>query len=219
MFDRFILAITNPQGLDFTLTPHRHPWECIDDEDEAASLGSGLDGSDREVPALPLPEPTTPSLSFGIMEVRQFYTTRDRRVDVIRVASNNPAVAINRFWASLVMNFLRPNACVCGYPDTTLARRGMFKPRITERDNKAVQKYEKRQFTFTRETWRRGAEMWDGLFFGCRRAMVTSFRLAVGDEQPKLPIVSTDRGWIIECMWPWDVGQCHLCIAEHLSDS
>ncbi|KAI0688617.1 hypothetical protein C8T65DRAFT_520797, partial [Cerioporus squamosus] len=113
-FEDFVRAATDPRQLNFTLFPHHRPWQTLDSRESTASV----DASDDSF---------KPSTHVGIREVRQFYTTTDRRVDVISVPSNNPVVALKHFWSSLVTNFLRPNMASCGFPLTTLDGVGVLK--------------------------------------------------------------------------------------------
>ncbi|TFK90043.1 hypothetical protein K466DRAFT_468577, partial [Polyporus arcularius HHB13444] len=112
-YDQFIAAVTDMYRLRFTPIPRKKRPPAGDDMDVDA-----LPPGDAFLP---------PSMSADVIEVRQFITRTGKRVDVIRAPGNNPTVAINRFWSSLVMNFLRPDVCVSGYPSTTLARVGMLK--------------------------------------------------------------------------------------------
>ncbi len=241
-FDKFIVAITDADGLAFELIPRKvcrgglvdTEGAGIDDETAAQDKNSALDNaavqdagvvtSEEDDTArrgiATADEPTmgvehgTPSRSAGIVDVRSFRTRTGGRVDVIRAPLNNPLVSINRFWSSLLMNFLRPDACVCGYPKTTLARVGLLKPGLTPRDMKAMQKYERRGFQLVEDGWQDGADYWDSLFFGRRKTMVTPFRVDLREEYPRLPLALTECGRLLTCTWPWIVGKWSWKINE-----
>ncbi|KAI0717706.1 hypothetical protein C8T65DRAFT_532769, partial [Cerioporus squamosus] len=68
-----------------------------------------------------------PSSHSGIREVRKFYTPSDKRVDIITGPGDNPILAVNQFWTSLVQNFLRSDVAVCGFPRFTLNNVGLLK--------------------------------------------------------------------------------------------
>ncbi|TFK80735.1 hypothetical protein K466DRAFT_453823, partial [Polyporus arcularius HHB13444] len=57
----------------------------------------------------------------------KFYSSTDCRIDVICAPSNNPTFALKQFWSPLLMNFLRPDDCMCGFPATTLEGSGALK--------------------------------------------------------------------------------------------
>ncbi|RDX51348.1 hypothetical protein OH76DRAFT_1321485, partial [Lentinus brumalis] len=86
-YEEFINAVTDPDGPDFTISPHRRLWEATNSSGSAAAT---------------------------------------ERVDVICGYSDNPILAVNQFWASLVMNFMRSDVAVCGFPDFTLNNIGLL---------------------------------------------------------------------------------------------
>ncbi|RPD52074.1 hypothetical protein L226DRAFT_425045, partial [Lentinus tigrinus ALCF2SS1-7] len=92
----FMKAVTDKDGLNFS--PFNPKW-VLGDPDE-----------------LPPNFHWIPSSHAGLREVRQLYTPEGRRVDIIAAASSNPVYGLQRFWTSLVKNFLLPDACVCGFP-------------------------------------------------------------------------------------------------------
>ncbi|KAI0746096.1 hypothetical protein C8Q76DRAFT_586729, partial [Earliella scabrosa] len=67
----------------------------------------------------PLPE----QVANGIKEVQIFATRTGRRVDVIRSPVCTPIYPLLFYWTTLVMNFITPGGCFCGYPVETLNRR------------------------------------------------------------------------------------------------
>ena len=143
-----------------------------------------------------------PSFRDDRVDVYSFRAPSGKVVDIIRSPTDNPVVAINRFWSSLVMNFLLPDAYVCGFPTTTLSRIAMLKPDLAPHDDKAVAKYALRNFEMTTTRWRDGVDFWDTLFFGRPKAMVYPFHLHPCDPHPSIPITHTDRGWLIDTLWP-----------------
>ena len=77
----------------------------------------------------------------GIRNVYRFRTKTDRFVDVIRSSMNSPVTPLHAFWSTLVMNFVTPDGCVCGFPEGTLNRQGIVRGTLTtERDQSAVTK-------------------------------------------------------------------------------
>lgn len=164
---------------------------------------NGIEDMDLETPT-PGDTPE-PSFSQDIINLLQFKTPKEQYVDVIRSPTNNPVVAINRFWSSLVMNFLTPDSCVCGFPNSTLSRIAMLKPDLVPRDNKAIVKYIKREFKMSDTMWRDGIDYCDTLFFGHPMAMVYSFHLNPTDKTAPLPIGPSRRGWLLNALWPYPV--------------
>ncbi|KAI0713791.1 hypothetical protein C8Q76DRAFT_586439, partial [Earliella scabrosa] len=63
----------------------------------------------------------------GIKDVVRFQTKDRREVDVIRSAANNPCLPLTSFWSTLLINFLTPDGCVCGFPSPTFVRTGALK--------------------------------------------------------------------------------------------
>ncbi len=211
-FENFIDGITSRRGLNLTVFPHRRPWETLHSPDPVPSESGDDDsqrGEDDEcIPSFPtddgfgdvsdIPEPSSHS---GIREVRQFYTSHNRRVDVISVPSHNPVAALKQYWTSLVMNFLRPNVAVCGFPLTTLEGVGILKPCMTSKDEKALDKYGERGFDLLSEPHLAGDEHWESPFFGARKALVAPYRRSLCEPLPASPVVRTDRGWALSSSW------------------
>ncbi len=209
-FDAFINAVTARRGLDFTLFPHRRPWDTVSSRETTVSPDDRP--SDDGLPSLALDDSPddesdltddfhVPSSHNGIREVRQFYTPTDRRVDIISVPSTNPVRGLKQFWASLVMNFIRPDLCVCGFPATTLEGVGILKPILTARDMKAAEKYVGRGFILADNPVLHPDAYWDTPFFGARNALVTSFGPNVAAKRSASPLVRTDRGWALLSSW------------------
>ena len=159
-----------------------------------ADDGSNLDSTD--VPA----HTDLPSRSHtkGLRDVRKFITPTGRRVDVIRSPTGSPITPLRFFWSTLVMNFITPRACVCGYPSATLERVGVLKQgRLRVRDKAAIAKYrDDRAFYFVGDEWRNTLEMWDHLFFGERDLLALDYRISPGADRADLPIKFTARGWV-----------------------
>ncbi|KAI0745184.1 hypothetical protein C8Q76DRAFT_607138, partial [Earliella scabrosa] len=63
----------------------------------------------------------------GIRDVFRFRTPTGRHVDIVRSSTSNPVTPLRAFWTTLVMNFLTPDGCVCGYPGGTMARHGFIR--------------------------------------------------------------------------------------------
>ena len=169
--------------------------------------------SDRDDPADEDPfenevDEHLPSAHDGLCDVKQFYLPQrpDVRVDVITSISDNPVYSLKRFWSPIVMNFLRPDACVCGVPLDTLDARGTFASKVPVRNRKAIAKYEARGFVLRprKVDWEK--EISESAFFGNPRPLVYSFKPGLAATLPRLPIRRTERGWIMSSSWPLDPG-------------
>ncbi len=223
-FEDFVDAITNRRGLNFTVFPHRRPWDTIESPQSASSqfgdTGSHDGAGDARVSRSRTPDAFVdpndfpePSRHNGIREVRQFYTAQDRRVDVISVPSPNPVAALQHFWASLVMNFLRPDVAVCGFPLTTLECVGILKPVMTAKDEKAADKYGTRGFDLLVDPPLPDEQDWERPFFGTRKALVAPYRRTLQERPPTSPLIRTDRGWALSTSWPPPVGECDSTVS------
>ncbi|TFK87791.1 hypothetical protein K466DRAFT_446806, partial [Polyporus arcularius HHB13444] len=102
----FLRTVQSPEGLNWSKTP---PSQAAGSDDADNVPGRSIDAA------------------RGLRSVRRFYTPNGRRVDVIRSPSNNAITPLRFFWSSAVMNFISPDACFCGFPRATLARRGALK--------------------------------------------------------------------------------------------
>ncbi|RDX53639.1 hypothetical protein OH76DRAFT_1307484, partial [Lentinus brumalis] len=67
------------------------------------------------------------AIAKGLRDVRTLYTPSGRRVDVIRSPSTSPITPLRFFWSTTVINFMTPDAYVCGFPHATLSRLGVLK--------------------------------------------------------------------------------------------
>ncbi len=150
-----------------------------------------------------------PLESLGVKDVRRFCSTSGRRVDVICSCSNNPIESLSRFWTSLVVNFLRPDGCVNGFPRSTLGGHGELKSDLTDCDRLAVGKYEERGFVLTAQQVRNDGDLWEDTFLGRREVLVWPFRSQVSKTWPVLPIGRSDQGWFVCPYWPPSDGE-HL---------
>ena len=150
----------------------------------------------------------------------QFYLPDrpDIRVDVITGASDNPVHSLKRFWSPIVMNFLRPDACVCGVPLDTLDGRGTFGSKVSPRNRNAIAKYEARGFVLRPRDVDWDREISENAFFGSRRALVYSFKPGLAASLPRLPIRRTERGWIMSSSWPLDPSKCRHRLYPCLTD-
>ncbi|KAI0745891.1 hypothetical protein C8Q76DRAFT_790209 [Earliella scabrosa] len=142
----------------------------------------------------------------GIREVHRFRTPTGRYVDVIRSSMSSPVTPIRAFWSTLVMNFITPDGCACGFPRGTLDRRGAVRGELNvEKDRVAADKYAERGFHFTGGPWSRSLSdpsTWDVDYFGDIDAIVLPYRLRLRDELHSMPIVRTKRGWRIKLPFP-----------------
>ncbi len=182
----FLSAIQDPNGLNFT---RYDPFAKKTSEGTTSSSSSGSTTSDSADDDAPNNEDTDDTgeesdsdstrsygsddsgeaqplhVLKGLRDVRTFTTPTGARVDVIRSPSNSPLTPLRFFWSSLVVNFITPDGCGCGYPSSTLHRIGVLKPGLFRlRDKNAVAKYEGRCFDFVSQEWRQVLDMWDYLF-------------------------------------------------------
>ena len=159
------------------------------------------------VPAPPQPERVsgTPGIR-GIRTICRFRTRSNQNVDVIRSSMNSPITPINAFWSTLVMNFIAPDGCACGFPPGTLHRQGIIRGALnTVNDYAAVDKYEARGFDLTGGEWSLSLadpSTWDIDYFGDVDALVISLRLRLEDELFPLPVVHSKRGWRVKHPFP-----------------
>ncbi len=193
--------VENDNACKAPLVPYNdgHPDEPDPDHDEHRSSdsdsGTGYASDDSGNGSIsPLPPV---AVAKGIRDVRTLYTPSGRRVDVIRSPSTSPITPLRFFWSTAVINFITPDAYVCGFPHATLSRLGVLKQgALRRRDKAAIAKYEQRGYSFLGQEWREMADTWDYLFFGQRNALVVDFRLYFQDNMAVLPIKRTSRGWV-----------------------
>ncbi len=171
--------------------------ESSSDSDE--SMDSDSDSTNSHSTQQPdVPRPGTK----GMRSIRTFYGKSNRRIDIICSPSDNPITPLRFFCSSLLMNFLTPDGCVCGFPSATLSRLGVLRMAAPSlRDRLAVIKYEKRGFDFQADDLRDLLDMWDYLFFGQRNLLAMDFRVNLADDKAVLPILYTLRGWVPNHRW------------------
>ncbi len=215
-YEAFVTSVTDPHGLRFSLFPNHRPWEVVASPATTASTDAVTAGDDDqtspprtndEVASSASIESHIPSSHPGIREVRKFYSSTDCRIDVIRAPTNNPVLAIKQFWSPLLMNFLRPDACMCGFPLTTLEGIGALKASMSRRDAIAAAKYIARGFTLAVNSPLHDDDYWEDAFFGSRSALAMPYRRHPTDSKPPFPVVHTDRGWAFPASWPRAVGE------------
>ncbi len=129
--------------------------------DSSSNTSYGSDGSDSGRTS-PLPPS---AVTKGLRDVRTLYTPSGRRVDVIRSPSTTPITPLRFFWSTAVINFVTPDAYVCGFPHATLSRLGVLKQGpLGRRDKLAIAKYEQRGYHFLGQEWREMVDTWDYFF-------------------------------------------------------
>ncbi|KAI0709398.1 hypothetical protein C8Q76DRAFT_799407 [Earliella scabrosa] len=147
----------------------------------------------------------TPGLN-GIRDVLRFRTSTGRSIDIVRSATNSPITPIRTFWTTLLMNFITPDACACGFPTATLARTGAFRGNPAfEKDALAKAKYDLRGFNFVggrQSRYIADPSTWDFDYFGDINAMILGFRLQPKDSLGACPVIRTKRGWRIKQPFP-----------------
>ncbi|KAI0710063.1 hypothetical protein C8Q76DRAFT_695189 [Earliella scabrosa] len=171
-FPAFVAAVTAPAGLGFELIPR----------------------PDRKV---------SPSLqgTRGFKEVLRYKTREGKEVDIIRSPTDSAIDPLNVFWSTVVKNFICPEGAGCGFPDLTMVHTGVLKAgELTKKDEAAVQKYERRGFTFINAPWWYGMDddiRWERNFFGDKKPAIVDFRTSPTVKAPRLPIFYTRHGWRI----------------------
>ncbi len=147
--------------------------------------------------------PHRPSIVYGkgFRAMRTYRTTTGRRVNVISSQSRNPITSLRFFWSSLMMNFITPDCCVCGFPSATLLRLGTLKLESPGGWERAVRtRYESRGFTFD-GSLRNVLDMWDYMFFGEQDLLALDFREDLNAPRAVMPLRPTRRGWLTEPGW------------------
>ncbi|RPD64425.1 hypothetical protein L226DRAFT_569862 [Lentinus tigrinus ALCF2SS1-7] len=228
-FRPFVRAITDAAGLNFTLiapedstasapihddapTPAAGPPAAgaveVDQPapgDEAVHHGDNdiAAASDDAVEATTPPEEHHPSSPTGFHHVEQFSTPSGNhvRVDVITALSDNPVYCLQRFWSQLVMNFLRSDACVCGFPLETLQGYGNYKSPITPRNGVALDKYRSRGFHLEPRTHGELNDNPNPASFGGPTPLVWPLTAGLRTSDLHLPIQPTIDGWITSSSW------------------
>ncbi len=147
--------------------------------------------------------PHRPSIVYGkgFRAMRTFRTTTGRRVNVISSRSRNPITPLRFFWSSLMMNFITPDSCLCGFPSATLVHRGTLKLEPPGGWERAVRRrYESRGFTFD-GSLRDALDMWDYMFFGEQNLLALDFRNDFAEPRALMPLRTTVRGWLPDPEW------------------
>ncbi len=165
-------------------------------------------------------EPSTPEVPFapeelwipsgvgmrGIKQVERFRTPTGRLVDVVRSPTGSPLSPLRAFWSTLVVNFLTPDGCGCGFPSGTLRKRGFVKSGfLTVRDQVAIDKYRNRGFVTLYDPW---VEELDAdehspfTAFGDVDVTIIYFRPQAEAPYPSLPVYHTSDGCWIKAVYP-----------------
>lgn len=189
-YDTFVDLATAPNGLGFQLEP-RHP-NTVDSTVHSPALEPG---------SLPEEHWTSGDGIAGIKEVRRFRSPTGRFIDVVRSPVRNPLAPLQAFWSTLVVNFLSPDGCGCGFPAGTFRRKGIAKSGfLTYRDHIAIDKYDTRGFITMYDPWGEHPETAEHpayTAFGDLDAAVIYFRPRVESPYPNLPVYCTSDGcWI-----------------------
>ena len=130
----------------------------------------------------------------GMLTVTRYSTPKGQQVDVVRSSIESPLLPLYYYWSSLLINYVTPTHCACGYPDLTIHRAGLIKGGLTvEKDKEAMKKYNERGFVFVDDgCWRvpgRGTQVdLDPWVFGDSSAMVGDYRKSPLDERPTMPV-------------------------------
>ncbi|KAI0684412.1 hypothetical protein C8Q76DRAFT_585544, partial [Earliella scabrosa] len=62
------------------------------------------------------------SYGSGMLAVRRFVTPTGRYVDIVRSSLETPLIPLYYFLSTLLVNYISPTHCGCGYPGLTLYR-------------------------------------------------------------------------------------------------
>ena len=133
-----------------------------------------------------------------ISNVRQYSTPTGLRLDVIQSATTSPVTPLPNFWTSLVVNFLTPNAAVCGYPRDTLSHRGLVREGwMSISSMHAWDKYNARGFTFAVVSeWGTRAHDDPDVHFVPGNLLTIDFRNPSQTAPLTLPVQQLTDGWV-----------------------
>ncbi|RDX53626.1 hypothetical protein OH76DRAFT_1479427 [Lentinus brumalis] len=172
------------------------------DDNDSDSNSSDIDRSELFC-ELEQYNPHRPSIVYGkgFRGMRTYRTTTGRRVNVISSRSRNPITPLRFFWSSLMMNFIAPDSCFCGFPTATLVHMGTLKVESPGGWERAVRaRYESRGFTFD-GSLRSALDMWDYMFFGEQNLLALDFRDNFDASRAVMPLQRTVRGWLPDPDW------------------
>ena len=71
--------------------------------------------------------PTMSTWRRSFLRVESYTTGSGLRINLFSSHSSNPVTPIRFVWSSLLVNFITPDTCVCGFPSQTLRRRAAFR--------------------------------------------------------------------------------------------
>ncbi len=150
-----------------------------------------------------IPRGPTVVWGHGFRTSRTFVTPSGLYVNVVSSPSNNPITPLRFFWSSLMMNFITPDACVCGYPSATLLRLGTLGIDESSLQQRIIlERYRARGFNFADgEALRNALDMWDSVFFGQLKLLAMDFRDTIDAPRRRIPILCTVRGWLADREW------------------
>lgn len=203
-------------------------WDA-DDLDVYCALGSGrrmvalfeLEGYQAEV--LPAGEgfdrPYVDESSISC--VARMRRGDDRHVDVVVSTCHSALAPIAHFYATHVVNVVTASTICVAYPDSTLKRRGFFRPWAARTWNRvlATEKYEQRGYQILGFLRNREAGVWDGTIskrFYCPH--VERCFMDEGTLRLWYAEVDGDRVRAKDCdllrgvTWTWGGHQCMCCI-------
>ncbi len=187
-------------------SPDSHPRYGFTDEssdDDDRDLTTAEEDRTELFRELEHYDPNQPSIAWGkgFRAMRMYRTPSGRRVNVICSRSRSPVSPLRFFWSSIMMNFITPDSCVCGFPSATLARAGTLKLEPPRDQNRAVRtRYEEHGFSF-HESLRRTLDVWDYVFFGEQRLLAIKFHGDIAATPTSMPIRQTSRGWLTDVDW------------------
>ena len=138
----------------------------------------------------------------GFLRVQSYNTSKGHRINIFSSHSTNPITPLRFAWSSLMINFITPDACVCGCPTATLRRKGAFRISTrTAHKSATVQHYIDQGFMFHDYHLAETLDMWDYVFFGERCLLAMDFRLSYDSAPRPIPIQFTPRGWVANPLW------------------
>ncbi len=143
-----------------------------------------------------------PIFGSGCRAMTRMLAPNGRIIRVMCSSTNNPIAPIRESFSTLIMNFLTPDACVCGFPSITFRRSGLLRYyRWSQRDQSYRRLYQERGFLFEGDDLHNTLDPWHMSFFGERTILAVDFRHDITGPVHKLPIKDTDRGWVSNSGW------------------
>lgn len=138
----------------------------------------------------------------GFKNARTFTTATGLLVNVICSYSSSPVTPLRFVWSSLLMNFLTPDGCVCGFPNATLrGRAGLLVSDAIVDESETARQYAARGFLLQSRDEHGMNDVWDRVSFGERHLLALDYRETFDSPSSPLPIRPGARGWVVDTAW------------------